>query len=155
MRAEAPADSLAAEAQGEFLQRRPFARCSCPPALFHTESYRCAQVWPHTSAQTPVYGSTRVACAQTGTEQRHRQSLLTDDALLGGSPAAEPVLLPAEDREREQAGPLGPGRSGAAADAPVGGHEPLERGPWELLKFTLPTLGVWVVNPCAPFNKTP
>ena len=80
--------------------------------------------------------------------------MLTDDALLGGSPAAEPILLPAEDREGEQAGPVGPGRSGVAAEAPVGGHEPPERGPWELLKFTLPTLGVWVVNPYAPFNKT-
>lgn len=131
----------------------PLPCCSCPPALPRTKQFQvCSNMVSHLCPDACVWLQ-RVACAQTGTEQRHRQSLVTDEALLGGSPAAEPVLLPAEDREREQAGPLGPGRSGAAAEAPVGGHEPPERGPWELLKFTLPTLGVWVVNPCAPFNK--
>ena len=91
-----------------------------------------------------------MARAQAGAEHQHRESLLTSDALLGGSPAAEPVLLHAEDRTLKEEVPSGPARSGAATEAPVAGHEPPERGPWELLKFTLPTLGVWVVNPCVP-----
>ncbi|KAK9842099.1 hypothetical protein WJX81_008345 [Elliptochloris bilobata] len=35
----------------------------------------------------------------------------------------------------------------APADASRTQTEVAERGPWELLRFTLPTLGVWVVNP--------
>lgn len=83
----------------------------------------------------------------TGSEEKLLSGTgVPGDTGLSGS-SAGPALSAAEALRPES------GRSasstGVAAPAAADPKAPAERGPWELLRFTLPTLGVWIVNPCA------